>query len=916
MLYPFDDVIATYLRAAEIAPDRAEPLHGAGRLCRKFGRNKEGYEITKRGLALAPPENGVSIEPWIYDYGLLDEFAINAYWASRYRESLDACIQLLERATLPASQRDRVAANARFALAKLPGDPNIGSPAARISTDLHQMDAPRQLYSALPQVPKVFVATFVAQDERFLPLYLTRIASLDYPKSALVIYLSAYESSERSVAILQEWIRQVGHLYAAVELDCSDIPERKLDDAAFGWRFNKTHTIGRQRNISLRKALDFDCDFYLVSDTYHSVRSCTLRELSALNLPIVSPLLRQANRHSQYSNYHAAVDANGYFASCDQYGWILEMYVQGLIEVPVVNGTYLIRSDVISFLNYEDMSGRDEYVVFSESARKYNIPQYLDNRQLYGYIGLVDAPDQIELTANFRDDEYYIPHGQPRPDRSFPTTQLRPKQRTLVFCTAFSRSARTWERRYRRWLDAIRGSGLAKDQILMVDDGSPVLPNWHDLTIVHEQNCLGSDDEAILYHFGSHLGRRAVFDFEGWYRSFLFAGKYAAERGFDKIIHIESDAFLISRRVQDYFNRLSDTWTALWCPRHNLPETGLQVIAGTYVEKLANLDKILPHSALVGKAFELQLPFSHIDRSFRGDRYRESLPYVPGVADYACATGNLDSDPALTTQTVTTASSNYYWWLKRKGNIASTADESLYSTEDIRDVIEEPGAIIYYGDGKTRFGKILQTFSSMLEEYDSLSTELCAIMKDEGSDKGAGWHNYTLLYHLLFQSRREKIFNVFEMGIGTNFTDVPFNMGPCGTPGASLRGWRRYFPNAAVFGGDVDGRVLFNAPGITTFQVDQTAPESIHKLWALLSDVRFDLIIDDGLHSYDGNTTFLKNSYKRLSDNGFHVIEDIAINEANLQQFHSFFRGSGLHGFLIRIPHSTNREDNCIAFLQ
>jgi hypothetical protein len=69
---PFDEVIATYLRAAEIAPNRAEPLHGAGRLCRKFGRNKEGYEITKRGFALTRPENDVSIEPWIYDYGLLD----------------------------------------------------------------------------------------------------------------------------------------------------------------------------------------------------------------------------------------------------------------------------------------------------------------------------------------------------------------------------------------------------------------------------------------------------------------------------------------------------------------------------------------------------------------------------------------------------------------------------------------------------------------------------------------------------------------------------------------------------------------------------------------------------------------------------------------------------------------------------
>ena len=37
-------------------------------------------------------------------------------------------------------------------------------------------------------------------------------------------------------------------------------------------------------------------------------------------------------------------------------------------------------------LTYEDGSDRYEYVVFSESARKSLVPQYLDNRQVYGYI--------------------------------------------------------------------------------------------------------------------------------------------------------------------------------------------------------------------------------------------------------------------------------------------------------------------------------------------------------------------------------------------------------------------------------------------------------------------------------------------------------------------------------------------------
>jgi GR25 family glycosyltransferase involved in LPS biosynthesis len=37
-------------------------------------------------------------------------------------------------------------------------------------------------------------------------------------------------------------------------------------------------------------------------------------------------------------------------------------------------------------LTYEDGTGRHEYVVFADSARKASIPQYFDNRQIYGYI--------------------------------------------------------------------------------------------------------------------------------------------------------------------------------------------------------------------------------------------------------------------------------------------------------------------------------------------------------------------------------------------------------------------------------------------------------------------------------------------------------------------------------------------------
>ena len=51
----------------------------------------------------------------------LDEFAVAAYWAGQYRESLAACEQLLAGGQLPGTEVARVTANRAFALQALSG---------------------------------------------------------------------------------------------------------------------------------------------------------------------------------------------------------------------------------------------------------------------------------------------------------------------------------------------------------------------------------------------------------------------------------------------------------------------------------------------------------------------------------------------------------------------------------------------------------------------------------------------------------------------------------------------------------------------------------------------------------------------------------------------------------------------------
>lgn len=148
-----------------------------------------------------------------------------------------------------------------------------------------------------------------------------------------------------------------------------------------------------------------------------------------------------------------------------------------------------------------------------------------------------------------------------------------------------------------------------------------------------------------------------------------------------------------------------------------------------------------------------------------------------------------------------------------------------------------------------------------------------------GSDK-ANNHNYHHLYGAILIKPQE-ISKIFEIGLGTNNSDVVSNMGVTGKPGASLRAFREYCVNATIYGADIDKRVLFQEPRIHTFYVNQLDLDSFSNLMATTPD-DFDLIIDDGLHSPDANIASLEFGIRKIKKNGWIVIEDIRPEAINI----------------------------------
>ncbi len=189
------------------------------------------------------------------------------------------------------------------------------------------------------------------------------------------------------------------------------------------------------------------------------------------------------------------------------------------------------------------------------------------------------------------------------------------------------------------------------------------------------------------------------------------------------------------------------------------------------------------------------------------------------------------------------------------------------------------------------------SYQTFFSNYNNLFNELCV---KYGTDKGFNKfslkkfygkskndydycypHIYSKFYNDLFFEKRKNIKLVFECGIGDKTSRKRF------LPGASLRVWRDYFPNAKIYGADIKKNLIFQTRNIKTLQIDQMSKKSISNFWTKIKKKNFDLIIDDGLHSFHANKILFENSFKYLKKDGIYIIEDILLK--NIFLYNNFF---------------------------
>lgn len=136
-----------------------------------------------------------------------------------------------------------------------------------------------------------------------------------------------------------------------------------------------------------------------------------------------------------------------------------------------------------------------------------------------------------------------------------------------------------------------------------------------------------------------------------------------------------------------------------------------------------------------------------------------------------------------------------------------------------------------------------------------------------GADKASTRHNYTVKYDRMLTPKRQSARKILEIGVAG---------------GSSLKMWRDYFPNAQVYGMDINPDCARHAgERITVIIGDQGNRMDLAKL---AEKGPFDLILDDGSHFYPHQITSFEALWDSVIVSGLYIVEDI---------FTSYWQGWG-----------------------
>lgn len=168
---------------------------------------------------------------------------------------------------------------------------------------------------------------------------------------------------------------------------------------------------------------------------------------------------------------------------------------------------------------------------------------------------------------------------------------------------------------------------LGIDKIKLLDNGSGEL-----LTNVFKfvTSPRYTNEELIFESLSNlpHHRPNRYLDYGHCWRSVAHIGELI-NQGYKKIVMIDTDGYVCSRRLVQYLKNLSSGWTCFLSKRWNFPDSALSVLCEDSFPIYLEYMKV-PWEERVGLLMERSLPYTHVEDHFNTDRYGEfGIPHSP-----------------------------------------------------------------------------------------------------------------------------------------------------------------------------------------------------------------------------------------------------------------------------------------------
>jgi len=247
----------------------------------------------------------------------------------------------------------------------------------------------------------VFLAILARNKAHALPKFLKSIEDLDYDKKAITLYINTNNNIDETEEVLKTWAAKHQSQYRNIIFESHHVQSLENDQSLpHDWNLTRFQALAKIRNQSLKKAIEDGADYYFVIDCDVFINPKTLKILMSKQKPIIAPMMRTYPANLIASTYWSDLLDNGWPTCSPFYFQILNRDIRGTFPVPLVHCVYLIESKYLPYLNYLSDAQLPEFMIFSQSARKAEVQQYICNEEDFGIVYFEDQFISLEDEKN------------------------------------------------------------------------------------------------------------------------------------------------------------------------------------------------------------------------------------------------------------------------------------------------------------------------------------------------------------------------------------------------------------------------------------------------------------------------------------------------------------------------------------